>query len=116
MLELIGKVAVVESGFLALGVFVSTLFHLRKLSAWRCVASATLLGLAAFLAASIVAISIVLRDGLGPDSVPSYGVTALTRSASGLSALVYALPPALLGWWVAHVPRSSRNQAPKLAG
>jgi hypothetical protein len=63
------------------------------------------------LALFIFGFAVLFRDGLGPGSVPSHGLTALARTAEGLTPLALCIPLALLGHWFGRARAPGRQRS-----
>jgi hypothetical protein len=98
MLDICGRFLYCSFVPLSLALFVATLYKLRHLSAPRRIVVACLFSSALAVTLTVAWVTILLRDGLGPDMVSSEGWVALRRSFPDMfGGLLVGLPLALTG-------------------
>jgi hypothetical protein len=113
MLDFVGEVAWILAPILGLSTSVWSLWEFRRVAVGRRVAASALFGITVMWLCLVVALQIVLRDGLGPDSVLSTGDVAMARVFDGMwLGLAGALLPLALGAWTIRRARSSVGTAP----
>jgi hypothetical protein len=99
-MDTIGKLSMFGSWILFPIVFACAFWRLRRLSLARRFLTSVLFSGALFLSLQILAWSICLRDGLGPDSMgESYGMEAFARCWTGL-ALAFVVGAVLLAFGI----------------
>jgi hypothetical protein len=111
MFDQMMKIAWYSWPLVAGAVFASTMWRLRTTRVRSRIGAALSFAAAAALAMVLLTLSAVFRDGLGPDSVPSTGVTALRRTAECLPFLLLVAPLLAAGWWASKVPRDAEKNA-----
>jgi hypothetical protein len=114
MLDHIGEVAWILTPILGGSTFVWSLWEFRRLPVRHRVIASVLFGTAVAWLCFAVGIQILLRDGLGPDSIPSSGDVAVARAFDGSwLALAGALVPVALGAWTVRRARPASNSQPR---
>jgi|JI9StandDraft_1071089.scaffolds.fasta_scaffold91897_2 hypothetical protein len=114
MLDFVGEVAWILSPILGLSTVVWSLWEFRRVEVGRRVIASALFGIAVTWLCLVVALQIVLRDGLGPDSVESTGDIAMARVFDGMwLGFASALVPVALGAWTIRRAHSRRGTVPK---
>lgn len=98
MLDVLGQVLFYSFVPLSMALFVATFCKLRHLSAPRRILVAFLFSSALAVTLTVAWVTILLRDGLGPDMVPSEGWAAWRRSSPDMfGGLLVGLPLAVTG-------------------
>ena len=110
MLDAVGQIAWFGSAITWPAVFLLSLYWLRDRPSVRRVAAATCIATETSISLAIFSLSIVLRDGMGPDSVRGYGATAILRTTEGFFGFFYAVPFGVLAWWLARRRRADGDR------
>jgi hypothetical protein len=100
VIDTLGKTAWYASPFVGVAVFALTVWRARSVELFRRGIAAACLALACAGGLVILSFAVVLRDGLGPDALPSTGVTALSRTAETVPWLLTVLPFVGIGVWL----------------
>lgn len=112
MLDFVGEVAWILAPILGPATIMWSLWEFRRVPVGQRVIASVLFGVAVAWLCCAVGLQIVLRDGLGPDSIPSVGEVAIARVFEGVwLALAGALVPIAIGALVIRRAGSTRGSA-----
>jgi hypothetical protein len=114
MLDALGKIAWLAAPIVLITIPLVSIWRRSAVPLERRFLAALCYAAALALALFVFGLAVVLRDGLGPDSVASHGLSALKRTAEGLTPLVVVVPLFLLGRWFGRKSTSAEQRSGNL--